>query len=289
MNPPIQITGPVVEPVTLSDLKLQCGLSPIEDTDQVKEQMNAARLRRHIRGARTLCENFTRRAFVTQVWKLQSDSWPYVDSRYHNGGSFNAEFYLPKPPFQSIALMQYVDVNGTLQTLTQSLNYGSNPLDPIYGYQLDVSGDGAPARLLPPWAKPWPPLRRVANAVQVQFKCGYGGPVVGSTSAGSAILTGPVWNPGDVGQAISIPGAGVAGATLVTSIASVDVNGQATLAAAATTAVSNATAYAGQPVPQPILDAILTAAQFMYDGNPLTAKLPPSVADYLMPYINRVS
>jgi uncharacterized phiE125 gp8 family phage protein len=283
------ITGPAIEPVTLSDLKLQCGLPPADDTDHIKEQMVAQRLRRHIRGARALCENFTRRVFITQTWQLQLDSWPYVDGRYHGGGSLYAQFVIPKPPLQSIQFVNYVDTDGNIQVLPAINDYGVGVNGPTYGYQLDSGSETQSARLVPAWARPWPPLRLVANAVMVQFKCGYGGPVTVATTPNSAILTGPVWNPGDVGQTISIPGAGAAGVTLSTTIASVDVNGQATMAVVATLAVVKATAYVGVQVPQPILDAILLAGQFLYDGNPLEAKLPPVITDMLSPYINRVS
>jgi hypothetical protein len=289
------ITGPAIEPVTLADMKLQCGLPPSDDADHVKAQMVAQQLRRYIRGARALCENFTRRVFLTQTWMLQLDNWPRHELKY--GWKGYPEIFLPKPPFQSLQFFTYVDTQGNLQNMiapsTGFTEPGSdNPLNftaPAYTCQVDPGSETQVARLTPPWAQPFPPIRMIPNNVAVTFKCGYGGPVAVTTSANSAVLTGEIWNPGDVGQAISIPGAGASGAVLATTIASVDATGQATLATAATLAVTKATAYAGAAVPEPILDAILLVGQFLYDGLPLTAELPP-VAKYLLgPYVNRVS
>lgn len=273
--PIVLITPPAIEPVTLADLKLQCGLSPVEDTDHVKEQMVAQQLRRYIRGARAMCENFTRRVFVTQTWQLLLDGWPHIDRQYHQPGQFS--IVVPKPPFQSLSSFTYVDTQGVVQDMAG------------WGFQTDPGGETQPARLTPPYLMPWPPIRQIPNNVAVTFKCGYGGPVTVTTAANSTVLTGPVWNPGDVGRPISIPGAGIAGVLLTTTIAAVSLAGQATLATAASGTVTNATAYAGVPVPEPILDAILLLAQYMYDGNALKEDPPKFVQDALGPYVNRVA
>ncbi|GGA80720.1 hypothetical protein GCM10011507_34920 [Edaphobacter acidisoli] len=288
MNEIIQIAAPLAEPVSVAEMMLQLGLgTPADSTlnSQLTSQLTTLLL-----AARQYCENYTRTAFMTQTWLLQRDSWPFVDGRYRTGGAFNAAFRLPKPPFQSIAFMRYVDVDGNIQPLTQSTDYGSNPNDPIYGYQLDPGSDTRPARLLPPWAKPWPPLRYVANAVMVQFKCGYGGSVPASMAANSPILVGPVFNAGDVGQAVSVPGAGTAAANLVTTIASVDENGRATLAASATVAVTNVSAYVGQPVPESVRQAIkFMAAFFFQNGVDVDLPTPRIIAELLEMYRNRVA
>ena len=116
---------------------------------------------------------------------------------------------LPKPPFQSIVSFNYIDTQGVTQDMT------------VYGFQQDPGSETQPARLTPPFAQPWPPIRRIPNNVSVEFICGYGD--------------------------------------------------------------------TGDTVPEPIRDAILFAAQFFYDGNPLTAPLPPLVTNLLDPYRNLVS
>lgn len=283
--PIVLITPPAVEPVTLADLKSQLGLSPVQDTDHVQSAMMATRLRRLIAVARAECENITRRVFVTQTWKLLLDSWPHRDNRYSE--HWYRSIVLPKPPFQSVSTFTYTDTQGIAQDMF------------VYGFQVDPGSETQPARLTSPWAQPWPPIRMIPNNVQVQFKCGYGGPVTVTTSASSAVLTDSVWNAGDAGQMISIPGAGAAGATLSTSIASVAPNGQATLAVAATTAVTKATAVAsmptpgtqpGQIMPTPITQAILFLAQFYEENGAVTdLPVPRVVRNLLEPYINYVS
>lgn len=273
----VLIQGPVVEPVTLAEAKQQCGYSPRQDADHIQSDLLAVRLRRLIRVARSECENITRRVFVTQTWKLLLDGWPSISERYND--RWYPMMALPKPPFQSVTSFNYVDTTGTLQDMA------------VYGYQVDPGSETQPARLAPPYAQPWPPLRFVPNNVQVSFKCGYGGPVSVSTTASFAVLGGTArWNAGDVGQAISIPGVGAASAALTTTIASVDSGGIATLADTATASVANVTAYAGQPVPDVLSQAILFLVQF-YDENGAVTDLPVPrvVKNLLAPYCNYVS
>lgn len=170
--PLVLITPPAAEPVTLAEAKLQNGLPPGDDADHLKELQTSTLLRRYIRSARVLCENYTRRAFLTQTWQLNLDGWPFRDSRYqHREYQFGglgpegrlAAFYLPKPPFQSVVSFTYIDVAGNTQTVS---SYGE--------YQLDRGSETQPARVLPPYLLPWPPTRLVANAVQLQFVAGYG-------------------------------------------------------------------------------------------------------------------
>lgn len=272
----VLITPPTAEPVTLADLKSQMGLSPTQDTDHVQSDLLSKRLRRAIRGARAECESMTSRVFMTQTWKVLLDTWPHKDPRYDE--HWYRSIVLPVPPFQSVSTFTYTDTQGITQDMF------------VYGFQVDPGSETQPARLTSPFAQPWPPIRMVPNNVQVQFKCGYGGPVTVTTSASSAVLGDSVWNLGDVGQKISIPGAGEASATLETSIASVAMNGVATLADVATTAVTKATAFAGQPVPVDITEAILFLAQF-YDENGAVTDLPipRQVTNKLKPYMNYVS
>jgi uncharacterized phiE125 gp8 family phage protein len=158
--PQILITPPAVEPVSLHDLKLQCGLSPVEDTDHVKEMANTQQLRRFIRTARAMCEDTTRRVFITQTWQMLLDGWPRVDRLYQNHG--HHPVLLPKQPFQSLGDFTYVDTQGIVQPMSG------------WGYQLDPGSDSQPARLNPPYLMPWPPTRLIPNNISITFTCGYG-------------------------------------------------------------------------------------------------------------------
>lgn len=172
MSDVLLITPPAIEPITLAEAKLQCGFGPLDDWDHAKQDQLSTQLRAFIAAARRECENYTRRAFITQTWQLQLDNFPGIHLLYNRDGF--PSILLPKPPFQSIGFFRYVDVSGVLQTLVVDTTYGTNPASPQYGYQLDPGTETQPARLLPPWARPWPPVRMVPNNVLVQFTCGYG-------------------------------------------------------------------------------------------------------------------
>jgi hypothetical protein len=217
----ILVTGPTSEPVSLAEAKLQNGMPPGDDSDHVKSQQVGTRLRRAIRSARVLCENYTRRAFLTQTWLLKLDGWPFHDPRYAgghhpfssgpiDGGYRYHKIVLPKPPYQSITTFTYVDIEGNTQNMS---DWGA--------YQVDPGSETQPARVLPPYLQPWPPVRMIPNNVQIELVCGYGD--------------------------------------------------------------------AGSTVPQNILDAILLAQQYLYDGDPLKNGLPKIVTDLLEPYRNLVA
>lgn len=294
----VLITPPPIEPITLAEAKLQCGFGPLEDSDRTASSILADKLRGFITAARVACENYTRRVFITQTWLLRRDSFPGHAFRYRWNGY--PQIDLPKPPFQSIAFFKYVDVAGMLQILTQDTTYGVDPQFPQYGYQLDPGSETQPARLIPPFARPWPPTRMVPGNVVIQLRCGYGGPLTVSMTADSAVVTvqdGYKFNPGDapllvgdMGLAVSVPGAGESGAPLITNIASVDGDGNATLAMAASTTVTNVTAWFGQPVPKAILTAIKMLVEFYYDhGGCEDVPLPRVIENLLSPYRNDVA
>ena len=283
------IAGPVAEPVTLNDVKLQLGFGPMQDSDRAASQVLNEQLRNHINSAREYCETFCRRVFITQTWQLLQDSFPSVALRYDRNGF--PELWLPKPPFQSVVFFTYVDTSGTTQTLTQDATYGVSLSAPFYGYQLSRGSRTQPARLLPPWARPWAPERMVPDNTVVRFLCGYGGPITCSITAGSAVLTvnggaplkfnaddAPLL-PQETGLPIFIPGAGPASGTVIspfnaqpvagalaTNIASVNSStGVATLATAATATVANVQGWAGHLVPSNIRAAIRLRAAWQYD------------------------
>lgn len=308
------IQGPVAEPVSLSEVKLQLGFGPMQDSDRTASQILDQKLRAFIVAARQDCENWCNRVFMTQSWILRRDSFPGHNLRYEWNGYPQIE--LPKPPFQSVQSFTYIDVSGTPQVLTQDTTFGTNPANPQYGYQLERGSETQPGRLLPPFARPWPPTRMVPANVIVIFRCGYGGPITVSMEEGSALLTvtggaplafdfddAPLL-PGETGLPIYVPGAGNPALTTVspvtglpvmgalsTNIASVNpVGGQATLAAAAVATVTNVPAWAGYPVPAVITTAIKLLVEFYYEnGGCEDHTLPRVIESLLEPYRNFVS
>jgi hypothetical protein len=306
------IAAPAAEPVTLSDLKLQLGFGPMQDSDRAASQILNDKLRAFIIAARQDCENWCNRVFVTQTWILRRDSFPGHNLRYLGNGY--PEIRLPKPPLQSICSFQYIDVAGTPQTLTQDTTYGANPANPQYGYQLERGDEIRFGRLLPPFARPWPPTRMVPANVIVQFRCGYGGPITCSMTSGSAALTvtagAPLkFNaddapqlPGETGLPIFVSGAGAASGLspinghmvsggLFTNVAGVNpATGQATLAAPAVATVNNVPGWAGSPVPAVITTAIKMLAEHYYEHGGCDDVPMPRVVEVLLdPYRNLVA
>lgn len=111
-----------------------------------------------------------------------------------------------------------------------------------YNYVQDLASN--PARLTPVFGQMWPVARVVVNAVSVDFVCGYAMPVtvtMNGTDPNAITAIGYSFVASDVGRPISIPGAGLAGATLNTVIASVE-GGNAESRDPSSAAVTNATA-----------------------------------------------
>jgi hypothetical protein len=280
MEPLRLLTPPAAEPVTLAQFKSLLRMSMLDKSrDSTLELFLCA--------AREAIEKYCRIALVTQTWLWRLDSFPSVALRYDRNGY--PQILLPKPPFQSIDSIVYVDVSGDVQTLTRDPSYGVNLAAPFYGYQLEPGGGIMPAGLTPPWARPWPPQRMVPANVTIQFRCGYGGPLPVSMAATSATLSAPgfTFNPddapqitGDTGTPISIPGAGASNAALVTIVASVS-SGVATLAAAASTSVANVTAWLGNPIPYSLQCAILFQAQWYHENGGVVDSVQPRVVDSL--------
>lgn len=289
----ILISGPTAEPVSVSDMLTQLGYENI--TDSTLSASLQAKLGGYITAARRKCEGYMRRALLTQTWLLKLDGFPGSDWTYEWEGY--PAIVLPFPPTQSIDFVRYVDTSGTVQTLTLDTSYGNSSLQ--YCYQFARGGETQAARLLSGWARPWPPTRLIPANVLVQFRCGFGGPLTCSVQAGSAVLTTPgfQFNPddmpvltGDTGIAVTVPGAGANGADLVTNVQSVDANGVATLAVAATTTQASAAGWLGQQVPQEIVQAIQFLTQFYYEqGSVVDQPLPRIVCDLLDFYVVRGS
>lgn len=132
----IVITPPASEPVTVSEVKAQLGITDI-NSDSIIE--------RRIIQAREWAENYTRRALITQTREIRLNN-------------FALEAELPGAPVQSIVKIEYVDANGSLQVV------------PSTDYVMDVY-DGV---LRPAYGKSWPSCRGERNAVRIQYICGYG-------------------------------------------------------------------------------------------------------------------
>jgi uncharacterized phiE125 gp8 family phage protein len=134
--------------VALADAKKQC---EVADSDTSHDN----HITRLIRAATSDVERHTRRALVTQTWRLSLREFPLYS---HVNKS---RVYLPRPPLQSITSIQYVDDNGTTQTLNSSL------------YQ--VTADSKPGYVEPAFGESWPTLRpETVEAISITYLAGYG-------------------------------------------------------------------------------------------------------------------
>jgi uncharacterized phiE125 gp8 family phage protein len=134
-------SGPTSEPITTAEAKSHLR---VDSTD------HDTRIDALIRAAREYVEQVTRRALMTQTWKLYLDDFPLSE-----------RIDLPRPPIQSVTLIEYVDTDGATQTLDAS--------------QYRVDSKTEPGRITEAEGVTWPATDQVTNAVTITYDAGYGG------------------------------------------------------------------------------------------------------------------
>lgn len=148
------ITAPASEPVTPPELKSWANVS-IDEDDGLLTGL--------LMGAREDCENWCKRAFITQKWRLYLEAFPFSNN---GSGGFNLQIDLPKPPLQSVESVSYLDTNGDRQTLVNGT--GTKTGD----YVVDTATE--PGRITVQFSRYWPTTYLVSNPVQIDFTAGYG-------------------------------------------------------------------------------------------------------------------
>jgi uncharacterized phiE125 gp8 family phage protein len=133
----ILLTAPAVEPVSLAEAKAFLRVEHNDDDDVIEALASASRI--HV-------ETQTRRALVTQSWRLAFDAWP-PDGR------------VPVVP-------------GPLQELTAARVYDFNGTALAVDVQAFVPDIGASALAFAPWAVPSP--GRLAAGIELDVVVGYG-------------------------------------------------------------------------------------------------------------------
>ncbi|HEY1608849.1 MAG TPA: head-tail connector protein [Paraburkholderia sp.] len=133
----ILLTAPAVEPVSLDEAKAYLRVEHSDDDDVIAAL---------VAGSRIHVEAQTRRALISQTWRISSDDWP-------------EEGRLPvRPaPLQSLTAARVYDAGGTAHDIdTQA-------------FVLDL---GASALVFAPWALPQP--GRIAAGIEIDVIVGYG-------------------------------------------------------------------------------------------------------------------
>jgi hypothetical protein len=275
----LTLQGPAIEPVTVAQLMAYGHLDPNEDQSFLSMLIAAAR---------GWAEEFTQRAFIFQTKRLLMDFFPgsvnpalvsestvapYVWGP--NSAMIGIQYAIRPgwPIVREVLALRYQDPNG--ETVT---------MEPGRDFIADV--DSQPARLTPLPGTYWPVAYIIANAVAVDYITGYAGPITVSIAQGAKAITSTFnFLPRDVGSPISIPNADVGGMTpLVTTIASVDDAGNATVELAAGADAQNQTTTFGT-VPALIQQAILALASSWYEKRiPDQNDIPTGVKALLWPF-----
>lgn len=134
-------TAPTVEPITRAEAKAHSRVTVSDDDEYIDALIEATRDR---------IENHTKRALLTQTWRLTLDSFPLG----------RRDIILPWSPLQSVTSITYVDTNGTTQTWASS------------NYTVDTGA--TPGRVRLAYDVLYPSIRHQPNAVTVTFVAGYG-------------------------------------------------------------------------------------------------------------------
>ncbi len=116
-------------------------------------------------------EEWTRRALITQTWRLSRDRWPggrsILDQDWEGvrEGAFieNAaqSFEIPKPPLQAVSSFQVFATDDTASEVATTVYF--------------VDTESQPGRITLRFGQTWPSTTlRPANGIQVTFTAGYG-------------------------------------------------------------------------------------------------------------------
>jgi uncharacterized phiE125 gp8 family phage protein len=131
------ITAATDYPVTLDEAKAQTRVDGAADD---------ATLTALIAAATDYVEQYTGRAIMPQTWELVLDA-------------FSDAIQIPKGPVTGITSVSYYDINGALQTVTDT------------NYTPDLVSD--PQWLVRDTAYTWPTTATGINVVKIQFTAGY--------------------------------------------------------------------------------------------------------------------
>lgn len=149
--------APTEQPVTLTDVKRQVRVDIHDDNDYLQDL---------VKRAVGWCENYTRRAFITQTWELKCDEW--WDERYASASRFASwrtrterAIFIPRPPLIAVSSITYLDLDGNTDTVASSV------------YRVDSSSE--PGRITLDYNQTWPSdLRMVSNPITITHTAGYG-------------------------------------------------------------------------------------------------------------------
>lgn len=186
------VTGPTVEPVTLTEAKVHCRIG--HDADDALFAI-------WIEAARQLIETETSCRLIDQTWRLQYTDFPRgqlpgIAGQWQTSGprlnQWPADGWIeiPVQPVSAVTLFKYLDTAGTLQTLTEGTDF------------LTAFGRAPAAVYRHPDRYSWPQTATGRlDAVTLEFTAGYGAAAsdVPALAKNAILLTVGYWdaNRGD--------------------------------------------------------------------------------------------
>jgi uncharacterized phiE125 gp8 family phage protein len=129
------VTAPLLHPVSLQEAKDHLRVTGTAEDGYISGLIGAAT---------EAVQQVTRRQLEPATYDLFLDQFP-------SAGPID----IPLPPLQSVASVNYVDVNGVEQSFA------------------DFEADTVNGRVAPKFGAYWPEVRAVANAVRIRFTAGY--------------------------------------------------------------------------------------------------------------------
>ncbi|MEN6375544.1 MAG: head-tail connector protein [Smithella sp.] len=141
---PGRVVAPVIEPVSLAEIKKHLKIdTDIDDDDEMLTGIIAA--------ARGHVENITRRALLSQTWEYCIQKWP--ESNF---------IKLPYGNLQSVTSVKWKATDGTETTLTETTDY-----------IVEKNGEGC-GRIVLPYGGTWPSdTLYPSNPITIKYVCGW--------------------------------------------------------------------------------------------------------------------
>ncbi|MEI9803789.1 MAG: head-tail connector protein [Pseudolabrys sp.] len=133
----ILLTAPAVEPLSLDEARAFLRVEHNDDDELIAALATGSRI--HV-------EAQTRRAMITQSWRIMADAWPETGRLAIRPG-----------PFQEVAAARVYDFDGTARAMD---------------VQAFVPDRGASAIAFIPWTMPQP--GRLAGGIEIDVTVGYG-------------------------------------------------------------------------------------------------------------------
>lgn len=141
---PGRVIPPIIEPVSLAELKLHLRLDDDDSTEDALLNSILVAVREHVEG-------ITRRALLTQTWDFCLDEFPRSDF-----------IKLPFGNLQSVTSVKWKDTDGTETTLTVTTDY-----------LVETNGDQH-GRLVLPYGETWPSDSLYpSNPITIRFVAGW--------------------------------------------------------------------------------------------------------------------